>query len=37
LKFPEVVDKVCFEVKAFVIEGSQIAREVQERAKEVKA
>jgi predicted transcriptional regulator len=27
LKLSEMVDKACFEVKAFVIEGSRVARE----------
>jgi hypothetical protein len=30
LKLSEMVDKACFEVKAFVIEGSRVAREAQE-------
>jgi chromosome segregation ATPase len=29
LKLSEMVDKACFEVKAFVMEGSRVAREVQ--------
>jgi hypothetical protein len=37
LKLSEMVDKACFEVKAFAIECLQVARGVQERAKEVKA
>jgi len=37
LKLSEMVDKACFEVRAFVVEGSRVAREVQERAGEVKA
>jgi seryl-tRNA synthetase len=34
LKLSEMVDKACFEVKAFTIEGSRVAREVQGRARE---
>jgi len=37
LKLSEMVDSACFEVRAFVIEGSRVARGVQGRAKDVKA
>jgi hypothetical protein len=37
LKLSEMVDNACFEVKAFVIEGSRIAREVQGKAREAEA
>jgi hypothetical protein len=37
LKLSEMVDNACFEVKAFVVEGSRIAQEVQGRAREAKA
>jgi hypothetical protein len=38
LKLSEMVDKACFEVKAFVIEGSRVTRVtrgIQEKAGEV--
>jgi len=31
LKLSEMVDNACFEVKAFVVEGLRVAREVQEK------
>ena len=37
LKLSEMVDKACFEVRAFAVECSQVTRGVRERAKEVKA
>jgi len=33
LKLSEMIDKACFEVKAFMMEGSRVAREAQEKTK----
>jgi chromosome segregation ATPase len=33
LKLSEMIDKACFEVKAFMMEGSRVAREAQEKTR----
>ena len=37
LKLSEMVDKACFEVRAFVVEGSRVVQGVQEKVREARA